>query len=28
MFGEGGTNEEFKKLRLEALTQRDPINPP
>ncbi|WP_297516181.1 M67 family metallopeptidase [Thermococcus sp.] len=27
-FGEGGTNEEFKKLRLEALTQRNPINPP
>lgn len=23
-FGEGGTNEEFKKLGLEALTQRDP----
>ena len=28
MFGEEGTNEEFKKLGLEALTQRDQINPP
>lgn len=27
-FGEGGTNEEFRKLRLEALTQRDSINLP
>jgi len=28
MFGEGGTNEESKKPRLEALTKRGPVNPP